>query len=114
MFRRGVNIISKEYFTSLYSPIRERAFSKRNIAAGWAACSLFPFNPDRVLRVTLKPLAQSTILGADETGGASCNGDERPQTPVTLVSAEALVSLHNLIKQDAYTLDDNEKSIPRL
>jgi len=30
------------------------------------------------------------------------------------VSAEALASLHNLIKQDAHTLNDNETSIQRL
>ena len=42
----------------------------------------------------------------------SCYQDEVPQTPVTPVSAEGLASLHNLIKQDAYTL--NETSVPRL
>jgi septum formation inhibitor MinC len=42
----------------------------------------------------------------------SCYQDEVPQTPLTPVSAEGLTSLHNLIKQDALTL--NEKSIPRL
>jgi hypothetical protein len=38
--------------------------------------------------------------------------DDVLQTPVTPVSAEALASLHNRIKQDAHTL--NEASIPRL
>ncbi len=42
----------------------------------------------------------------------SSHQDEVPQTPVTPVSAEGLASLHNLIKQDAHTL--NETSIPRL
>jgi len=42
----------------------------------------------------------------------TCPQDEVPQTPVTPVSAEALTSLHNLIKQDAYTL--NETSPQRL
>jgi hypothetical protein len=71
---------------------------------------LFPFNPDRVLRVTPKPPAQSTV--ADEIRVGSCHQDEVPQTPVTPVSAEGLASLHSLIKQDAHTL--NGTSIQRL
>ena len=43
---------------------------------------------------------------------SACPQDEILQTPVTPVSAEALMSLHNLIKQDAHTL--NETSIQRL
>jgi hypothetical protein len=38
--------------------------------------------------------------------------DEVPQTPMALVSAEGLTSLHNLIKQDVYTL--NKASIQRI
>jgi hypothetical protein len=51
-------------------------------------------------------------LRADEIKVSSCHQDEVPQTPVTPALAEALASLHNLIKQDAYTL--NETSIQRL
>jgi hypothetical protein len=112
LFQGGVNTVGKQHFTSLYSPAREKAFTKRNITARWAACGLFPFNPDRVLRVTLKPPAQSTVLRADEIKVGSCYQDEVSQTPVTLVLAEGLVLLHNLIKQDAYTL--NKTSIQRL
>jgi hypothetical protein len=50
-----VNTIGKEHFTSVYSPARERAFTKRNITSAWAACGLFPFNLDRVMRKTPKP-----------------------------------------------------------
>jgi hypothetical protein len=112
LFQGGTNTVGKQHFTSLYSPAREKAFTKRNITAGWAACGLFPFNPDRVLRVTPKPPAQATVPRADEIQVGSCHQDEVPQTPVTLVSAEGLASLQNLIKQDALTL--NETSIPRL
>jgi hypothetical protein len=112
LFRGGVNTIGKEHFTSLYSPAREKAFMKRNITAAWAATGLFPFNPDRVLRATPKPPAQSTVPRADEIKVGSCEQDEIPQTPVTPVLAEALASLYNIIKQDALTL--NETSIPRL
>jgi hypothetical protein len=73
---------------------------------------MFPFNPDRVLRVTPKPPAQLTVPRADEIRVGSCYQDEVLQTPVTPVSAEGLASLHNLIKQDAHTL--NETSILRL
>jgi hypothetical protein len=66
---------------------------------------LFPFNPDRVLRVTPKPPTQSTVPRANEIKVGSCHQDEVPQTPVTPVSAEGLASLQNLIKQDVHTLN---------
>lgn len=103
MFQGGANTIGKQHFTSLYSRAREKAFTKKNILASWAACGLFPFNPERVLRVTPKPLAQSTSPRADETVG--CCHQDVPQTPITPVSAGGLVSLHNLIKQDVCILD---------
>jgi hypothetical protein len=110
LFQGGANTVGKQHFTSLYSPAREKAFTKRNITAAWAACGLFPFNPDRVLRVTSKPPTQSTV--ANEIRVGSCHQDEVPQTPVTPVSAEGLASLHSLIKQDAHML--NGTSIQRL
>ena len=103
---------SASNISPLYSPAREKSFTKKNITAGWAACGLFLFNLDRVLRVTPKPPAQSSVPRADEIKVGSCHQDEVPQTPVTPVSAEGLASLHNLIKQDAYTLDGT--SIQRL
>jgi hypothetical protein len=112
LFQGGMNTVGKQHFTSLYSHAREKAFTKRNIMAGWAASGLFPFNPDRVLRVTPKPLAQSTVPRGDEIKVGSYHQDEIPQTPVTPVSVEGLASLHNLIKQDAHTL--NGTSIQRL
>jgi DDE superfamily endonuclease len=115
LYRGGANTVGKEHFISLYSPARERAFTKRNITAAWAAGGLFPFNPDRVLRATPKTPAQLTVLKADEMKLGSCLQNEvlqTPVTPVTPVSAEALTSLHNLIKQDAHTL--NETSIQHL
>ena len=112
LYRGGANTVSKKHFVSLYSPARERAFTKRNITGAWAASDLFPFNPDRALGATPKPPAQKIVLKADETKVGSCLQDEVLQTPVTPLSAEALTSLHNLIKQDAHTL--NEMSIQRL
>jgi hypothetical protein len=66
---------------------------------------LFPFNPERVFRHTPKPPAQLPIPGADEIAVVPCAQDKVPQTPVTLVTAEALIPLHNLIKEDARALD---------
>jgi hypothetical protein len=34
LFRGGANTVGKQHFTSLYSPAREKAFTKRNITAG--------------------------------------------------------------------------------
>jgi hypothetical protein len=73
---------------------------------------LFPFNPDRVLRVTPKPPAQSAVPTVDEIQVGASHQDDVPPTPVTLVSAEGLASLQNLIKQDAQTL--NEANTQRL
>jgi hypothetical protein len=61
-----VNTIGKEYFTALYSPARERAFTLKNIKAGFAISGLFPFNPDRVLRSMPTPPAKPAIPSADE------------------------------------------------
>jgi hypothetical protein len=104
--RGGINTIGKEHFTSLYKPARDRALTKRNIQAGWAATGLFPFNPERVFRHTPKPPAQLSIPGADEIAVVPCAQDEVPRTPVTPVTAEALIPLHNLIKEDARALDE--------
>jgi hypothetical protein len=43
--RGRVNTIGKEHFTYLYQPAREKAITRRNILAGWAASGLFPLNP---------------------------------------------------------------------
>ncbi|KAH8588708.1 hypothetical protein B0O99DRAFT_600493 [Bisporella sp. PMI_857] len=111
----GVNTIGKEHFTSLYSPAKERAFTPKNIKAGFAASGLFLFNPDRVLRSMPKPPAEPTepaIPSADEVRVVSCRQDVdiEVQTPVTPVSAEGFMSLQNLIiQQDAHALDETSK-----
>jgi hypothetical protein len=110
----GVNTIGKEHFTSLYSPARKIAFTPKNIKAGFAASGLFPFNPDRVLRSMPAPQAEPAIPRVDEVKVGSrrqdvevhYQQDEDLRTPLTPVSAEAFMSLQNLIIQrDAHTLD---------
>jgi hypothetical protein len=109
--RGGVDTIGKEHFTSLYSPARDKALSKRNILAGWAATGLFPFNPERVFRHTPRPPDAATMPEAVEVV-TSFPQDEELQTPVTPVTTEALASLHNLIKQD--TLGPHDQSTQRI
>ncbi|KIM93067.1 hypothetical protein OIDMADRAFT_138442, partial [Oidiodendron maius Zn] len=81
----------------------------KNIKAGFAANGLFPFNPDRVLRSIPVPLAEPAIPRVDEVKVGSCQQDIEPQTPVTPVSAEAFISLQNLIIQDTCMLDETSK-----
>jgi hypothetical protein len=80
------------------------------ILAGWAKCGLGPFDPDRVLQHIPKPRAELTIPNADEASVRSCPQDEVLQTPVTPVSAEALMSLQKfVIKKYAHMLDETSK-----
>ena len=95
--RGGVNKISKQHFTSLFSPAREKAFTLKNIKAGLAVNSLFLFNLDKVLRSILKPPADLNILKANEVNVRSCPQDTVLQTPVTPVLAEGFMLLQNLI-----------------
>jgi hypothetical protein len=104
--RGCVETIGKKHFTYLYRPARYQALTSRNIRAGWAKAGLFPFNPDKVLSDIPRP-ATLTAPTANEV--ASERPDQVPQTPMTPVSAEAVTSLHNLIKQDAHMLDEISK-----
>jgi hypothetical protein len=111
----GIDTIGKEHFTSLYKHARDRALTKRNIKAGWAATELFPFSPERVFRNTPKPPTQLLVPGAEEIAVVPCAQDEVPQTPVTPVTAEALIPLHSLIKEDARMLDEvSQRRLQRL
>jgi hypothetical protein len=111
--RGGVYTVGKEDFTSLYSPARVKAITKRNITQAWAAAGLFPFNPDRVLRGIPKPQVQVFTSAAEMTGGGfqakTVETPDPPVTPVTPVDTEAVTLLHNMIKQDAQMLDEPSK-----
>jgi predicted Fe-Mo cluster-binding NifX family protein len=108
--RGGVNTIDKQHFTALYSPAREKAFTSKNIKAGFAATGLFPFNPDRVLRGVPKPPPELTIPSAIEATVEACPQDTVLCTPVTPVSEAALISLQDrILKCDAHALDDVSK-----
>jgi hypothetical protein len=67
---------------------------------------LLPFNPERVFRNTPKPPTQLPVPAANEIAVVPGAQDEVPQTPVTPVTAGALIPLHNLIREDARTLDE--------
>lgn len=92
---------------------RDRALTRRNIIAGWAATGLFPFNPEKVLKGIQKPppLAKLTVLKGNEIGDSLQDGALQPPgtpvtagthiitlvAPVTPITADALISLQNLI-----------------
>ncbi len=105
LFQGGTNTNGKEHFIALCSFAKEEAFTKRNITYAWAACGLFPKNPDRVFRNTPKPLPQLTGTEIDTIRAAAYPQDEAVQTPVTPLSAEGLMSLDNQIKQDTQVVD---------
>jgi hypothetical protein len=110
--RGGIDQIGKEHFTSLYKPARDKAFTKRNILAGWATTGLFPLNPDRVLRGIQKPPPKLTIPDASQGQPASALRDEvlqAPLTPATPKTTEALTLLQNLIEKDTHMLDETSK-----
>ena len=111
----GVDTIGKEHFIYLYKLAREKAITRRNILAGWAAAGLFPFNPERVLCDMLKPLTEHSNSDAD-VAATFCQNEvpPTPVTPVTPVTVEALTSLHHLIKQDACAAASDEASSQRL
>ncbi len=107
-----MNTVSKQHFTYLYKPARDKAITKRNILARWAAARLFPFNPERVLRDMPKPPTEQSSSKATVAATSSQNEVPlTPVTPVTPVTVEALTSLHSLIKQDicAAEFDDADK-----
>lgn len=107
----GINTAGKEHFTSLYSCARVRAFIKRNITAARAASGLFLINPDRVLRATPKSPFCSIIPQIHDSKVVA-RPQANVQSPVTPVLAEALTLLHNVIKEDAYML--NEMNMQRI
>jgi hypothetical protein len=104
----GIDAIGKEHFTSLYKPAREKALTRKNIMAGWAATGLHPFQPERVLAGLPKP-APSLIVSKAHAAAVSSLQEEVPQTPITPVTVEALTSLHDMIKQDAHAQDAKSK-----
>jgi hypothetical protein len=108
--RGGIDTVGKEDFTYLYSPARDRTLTDRNIRAGWAANGLFPFNPARVLNHVSRPMAEAVALRPDiASTDVPDEVLQTPVTPVTPVTAEALTSLHDMIKQDIRVLDEMSK-----
>lgn len=118
MERGGVNAIGKQHFTLLYSSARVKAFTKKNILAGWSKGGLYPFNPQRVLKDLVKPLAELPVPNADREPALSSGFSQHetpritaaPVTPVTPVTAEAFLALRDFILgRDAQALEEPGK-----
>jgi hypothetical protein len=107
--RGGVGAIGKQHFTYLYSPAREKAFTEKNVLAGWRASGLYPFNPDKVLTEIPKPVAEPTVPVVKTFETDLCSQGEVLQTPT---SPTSLTALHILMQRDACA--DNEISKQRL
>jgi len=113
--RGGVNAVRKQHFTFLHDATRNKAFTEKNIFAGWSKGGLYPFNPQRVLKDLVKPLADlPTLVASGATTlspGLSQHETPRisaaPVTPVTPITAEVFLALHGFIlERDAHALDD--------
>ena len=105
--RKCVETINKKHFTYLYSFAKTQALTSRNIWAEWTKTDLFLFNSDKVLSDISKSFAELIASKINEID--SYTQDQVLQTLVTSMSAEAVVSLHNLIKQNANVLDEMSK-----
>jgi hypothetical protein len=56
----------------LYNLAKKKAFTPKNIKAGFAISGLFLFNPDKVLRSMPALLAKPVILRANKVKVRSC------------------------------------------
>ncbi|KAF1932603.1 uncharacterized protein M421DRAFT_398980 [Didymella exigua CBS 183.55] len=106
--RGGVDTVGKEHFPYLCGSARDRAITKSNIRARWAATGLFLFNPKRVPKGIPKPPAKLVIPRVKVSAGPCLLAEmvHTPVPPVTLVAAEALTMLHDMIKDDTQTLGE--------
>jgi hypothetical protein len=96
LYRGGSDTIGKQHFTLLYDRARQKAFSQRNILAGWSKAGLKPFNPQKVLDRIQKPTLtiSSTTLTIHNKG----HDAKQPQLPDTPVTADALSMLRRRIE----------------
>jgi hypothetical protein len=69
--REGRNNFTKMTFLQYYEQIRALAFTKKNIRSAFAKTSIYPFNPDMVLKALKKQTAKK--LGNESTGGRIYN-----------------------------------------
>jgi len=95
-----VNTIGESYLTYLYSPARKRAFTKKNILAGWAKTVLSSFNPDKVLQDIPKPVTLdiSATFESNIDPYLEVATIQAPATPITPTTTEAILSIQGLIR----------------
>lgn len=88
--RLGLPSVGKSYFTLWYDKARQRAFTPRNILAGWARAGLRPFDRDRVLRDVEPPPARDRPAPCLTIDPSLLAPDEALKTPVTAVAVRSL------------------------
>jgi hypothetical protein len=104
--RGGVGIIGKQHFTYLYGPARERAFTEKNVLAGWRASGLYVFDPNKVFAGIPKPVAELTVLIIKTSEIELCSQSEVVQIPI---SPTGLTSLYVRLREDTYPDDELSK-----
>ena len=84
LYRGGSGAIRKEHFTLLYDRARRKAFTSRNVLAGWSKSGVWPLNPRRVLDGIQKPTMNNIttvptpLVSVDDTQSV-----QPPETPTT-------------------------------
>jgi hypothetical protein len=97
LYRGGSQHIGKPHFTRLYDRARQRAFTPRNIRAGWNKTGHYPWNPDFVLHQLQPPLSSPSILSPPPPKANQSQTRPYFTTPKT---SDAVVSLRRKIETD--------------
>jgi hypothetical protein len=92
LYRGGSGTIRKEHFALLYDRVRRKAFTSRNILAGWLKSGVWPLNPRRVLDEIQKPVMDN-IVTTVLTPRVSLNDIYSVQPPETPTTSAALTTL---------------------
>jgi hypothetical protein len=95
LYRGRSQHIGKPHFTRLYDCARQRAFTPRNIRAGWSKTGHFPWNPDLVLHELQPPLPPSQSPAVIDK--SITNSPPHFTTPKT---SEAIILLRKTIETD--------------
>jgi len=83
LYRGGVKVIGKPYFTQLYYKTRRCAFTERNICSRWRRAGLDPFRPEVVLEGMSQPSPLHPPLSPPPPRKLKCSKEIIISTPKT-------------------------------